>query len=43
MYIAIVNLPIDDDAINFEINLNFIIKLFFLHDQNSQDKNLNIL
>ena len=28
---------------NFKINLIFLIKPFFLHDQKSQDKNLNIL
>ena len=28
---------------NFEINLIFLIKLFFLHDQNVVRKNLNIL
>ena len=28
---------------NFEINLIFLIKLFFLQDQKSHDKNLNIL
>ena len=30
------------DAINFEINLNFLMKVFFTWPK-SQDKNLNIL
>ena len=28
---------------NFEINFNFLIKPFFLQDQKSHNKNLNIL
>ena len=31
------------DDINFEINLSFLKKLFFLHDHKSQDKILIIL
>ena len=32
-----------DDVIILEINLSFLIKPFFLHDQKREDKNLNIL
>ena len=33
---------LDCDVINSEINLIFLIKRFFLHDQKTQNKNLNI-
>ena len=39
MYIAIVCSP-DCDVINFEINLIFLIKPFFLQDQKDKTKNL---
>ena len=42
MYIVIVCKP-GCDVINFEDNFIFLIKPFFLHDQKSQDKKLNIL
>ena len=42
MYIVIVCKP-GCDVINFEDNFIFLMKPFFLHDQKSQDKKLNIL
>ena len=42
MYIVIV-CKSGCDVINFDINIIFLIKQFFLHDQKVKDKNLNIL
>ena len=42
MFIAIVFFP-GCDIINFEINLIFLIKPFFVHDQKVKKKKLNIL
>ena len=42
MCIAIVYKP-RCDVMNFEVSLIFLIKPFFLHDQKSREKNLNIL
>ena len=42
MYIAIVCKP-GRDVMNFEVNLIFLIKQSFLHDQKVVTKNLNIL
>ena len=42
MYIAVV-CQLGCDVISFEINLIFLIKLFFLYDEKIQDKNWNIL
>ena len=42
MCIVIIWFP-DYDFMNFENKLDFLIKPFFINDQKSQDKNLNIL
>ena len=42
MCIAIVCYP-GCDVMDFEINLIFLIELFFLHDQKVMTKNLNIM
>ena len=41
MRIVITCLPVFG-AINFEVQLSFLTKVFFQHDQISRDKNLNI-